>query len=42
MEAGTNYSPAIVANYCFELGKEFNQFYHDHPILAESNDPHAI
>jgi arginyl-tRNA synthetase len=38
-EAGTNYSPAIIANYCFELAKEFNQFYHDHPILAESNGP---
>jgi arginyl-tRNA synthetase len=37
IEAGTNYSPAIVANYCFELAKEFNQFYHDHPILNESN-----
>lgn len=36
-EAGANYSPAIIANYCFELAKEFNQFYHDHPILAESN-----
>jgi arginyl-tRNA synthetase len=38
-EAGTNYSPAIIANYCFELAKEFNQFYHDHPILAESDKP---
>src|SRR5690554_5176298 len=34
-EAGLNYSPALVANYCFELGKEYNQFYHDHPILSE-------
>jgi arginyl-tRNA synthetase len=34
-EAGAGYSPAVVANYCFELGKEFNQFYHDHPILGE-------
>jgi arginyl-tRNA synthetase len=38
-ESGTNYSPAIIANYCYELAKEFNQFYHDHPILAESNEP---
>jgi arginyl-tRNA synthetase len=38
-DAGTNYSPAIVANYCFELAKEFNQFYHDHPILSESHEP---
>ncbi|MCD6355372.1 MAG: arginine--tRNA ligase [Prolixibacteraceae bacterium] len=34
-EAGVNFSPAIIANYCFELVKEFNQFYHDHSILAE-------
>lgn len=34
-EAGDNYSPAIVANYCYELVKEYNQFYHDHSILAE-------
>ncbi|MFW6370592.1 MAG: arginine--tRNA ligase [Bacteroidota bacterium] len=37
-EAGVNYSPAVIANYCYELGKEYNQFYHDHPILAENND----
>lgn len=36
-EAGDNYSPAIIANYCFELVKEYNQFYHDHPILGEEN-----
>jgi len=34
-EAGDNYSPAVIANYCYELVKEYNQFYHDHPILAE-------
>lgn len=34
-EAGSGYSPAILANYCFELAKEFNQFYHDHSILGE-------
>ena len=33
-EAGDNYSPAVVANYCYELVKEFNQFYHDHTILG--------
>lgn len=32
-EAGKNYSPAVVANYCYELVKEYNQFYHDHSIL---------
>ncbi|SHF82801.1 arginyl-tRNA synthetase [Mariniphaga anaerophila] len=36
-EAGINYSPAVVANYCYELAKEFNQFYHDHPILTEQD-----
>lgn len=36
-EAGSGYSPAIVANYCYELGKEYNQFYHDHPILTEND-----
>lgn len=34
-EAGDNYSPAIIANYCYELVKEYNQFYHDHSILVE-------
>ncbi|HYQ58957.1 MAG TPA: arginine--tRNA ligase [Draconibacterium sp.] len=37
-EAGENYSPAIIANYCYELVKEFNQFYHDHTILGESKE----
>jgi len=37
-EAGDNYSPAIIANYCYELVKEFNQFYHDHSILGEANE----
>ncbi len=32
-EAGANFSPAIIANYCYELVKEYNQFYHDHSIL---------
>ena len=36
-EAGVNYSPAIIANYCYELVKEFNQFYHEHSILKENN-----
>jgi arginyl-tRNA synthetase len=34
-EAGLTCSPALVANYCYELVKEFNQFYHDHSILNE-------
>ena len=36
-EAGDLYSPAIVANYIYELVKEFNQFYHEFPMLAEEN-----
>lgn len=36
-EAGTGYSPAQLANYCYDLTKEFNQFYHDHSILNESD-----
>lgn len=38
-EAGTGYSPALVANYCYELSREYNQFYHDFSILGE-NDKH--
>lgn len=34
-EAGNNFSPAVIANYSFELVKEYNQFYHDHSILSE-------
>jgi arginyl-tRNA synthetase len=36
-EAGKNFSPALVANYIFELAKEYNQFYHDHHIMREEN-----
>jgi arginyl-tRNA synthetase len=36
-EAGDNYSPALVANYIYELVKEFNQFYHEFPMLIEEN-----
>jgi arginyl-tRNA synthetase len=36
-EAGKNYSPAVIANYVYELAKDFNQFYHDHSILKEEN-----
>ncbi|HPY68196.1 MAG TPA: arginine--tRNA ligase, partial [Bacteroidales bacterium] len=34
-EAAAGYSPALVANYCYDLAKEYNQFYHDHSILGE-------
>ena len=37
-EAGRSYSPAQIANYCYDLVKEYNQFYHDCSILRE-NDP---
>lgn len=36
-EAGDNYSPALLANYSYDLAKEFNQFYHDFSILKEEN-----
>ena len=36
-EAGETLSPALVANYTYDLAKEFNQFYHDHSILKEEN-----
>lgn len=36
-EAGENYSPALLANYSYELAKEFNQFYHDFSILKEED-----
>ena len=36
-QAGEEYSPSIIANYCYNLVKEFNQFYHDYSILKETN-----
>ncbi|MCK5028802.1 MAG: arginine--tRNA ligase [Bacteroidales bacterium] len=36
-EAAAAHSPAQVANYVYELAKEFNQFYHDHPVLSETD-----
>jgi arginyl-tRNA synthetase len=36
-EAAASYSPAIIANYCYDLAKEYNQFYHDHPILTHED-----
>ena len=36
-DAGKNYSPAVIANYVYELAKEFNQFYHDYSILREED-----
>lgn len=38
-QAGVDYSPSGIANYCYELTKEFNQFYHDYSILnADTED----
>lgn len=41
-EAAEAYSPAQVANYVYDMAKEFNQFYHDHPIVSEENKNLAI
>ncbi len=37
-EAGEEYSPALIANYVYDLVKEYNQFYHDFSILREENE----
>lgn len=37
-EAGKKYSPSSIANYCYELTKEYNQFYHDFSILKEEDE----
>ena len=36
-QAGAKYSPSTIANYCYDLVKEYNQFYHDYSILHETN-----
>lgn len=36
-EAGRNCSPAVIANYAYDLAKEYNQFYHDYSILREED-----
>jgi len=36
-QAGSDYSPSGIANYCYELTKAFNQFYHDFSILHEED-----
>ncbi len=36
-QAGTEYSPSAIANYCYDLVKEYNQFYHDFSILREED-----
>lgn len=41
-QAGVDYSPSGIANYCYELTKEFNQFYHDYSILGADTDAEKI
>ena len=41
-EAGQNYNPAGIANYCYELTKEFNQFYHDYSILSADTEAQKV
>ena len=41
-QAGIGYSPSGIANYCYELTKEFNQFYHDYSILGADTDAEKI
>jgi arginyl-tRNA synthetase len=42
-QAGKDYSPSGIANYCYELTKVFNQFYHDYSILNEPDaDKRAV
>lgn len=38
LQAGKEYNPSLIANYCYELTKEFNQFYHDYSILNADTD----
>ena len=37
-QAGQDYNPSCIANYCYELVKEYNQFYHDFSVLKEEDD----
>lgn len=37
-QAGSDYNPSIIANYTYDLVKEYNQFYHDFSILREENE----
>ena len=41
-QAGKDYSPSGIANYCYELTKDFNQFYHDYSILNAENAEEKI
>ncbi|MCD8293195.1 MAG: arginine--tRNA ligase [Prevotellaceae bacterium] len=37
-QAGDDYSPSAIANYCYDLVKEYNQFYHDFSVLHEADE----
>ena len=37
-QAGDEFSPALIANYVYDLAREFNQFYHDYSILHEADE----
>ena len=37
-DAGVTYTPSVIANYVYDLVKEFNQFYHDYSILREEDE----
>ena len=41
-DAGENYNPAGIANYCYELTKDFNQFYHDYSILSADSQEEKV
>ena len=41
-QAGNDYNPSCIANYCYELVKEYNQFYHDFSILHEADNDKKI
>ena len=42
VEAANNYSPAMVANYVYDVAKCFNSFYQDTPILKETNTNNMV
>ena len=41
-QAGKDYSPSGIANYCYELTKDFNQFYHDYSILNADTEEEKV
>jgi arginyl-tRNA synthetase len=37
-QAGTDYNPSCIANYCYDLASEYNRFYHDFSVLHEEDE----